>query len=342
MSDQRYDFTDATFFFFKRVGHNPGGALAIALSQVVAYTILTVVIFAAFIPFISMMIHSVESGTDPSPADVFSALGSLSAAFGFSLIFGVMLALSVQGAWLRFLTTGQTKPGIPLRFGGDELRLLLVNLVFIAFGFIGYIAFLFLFGIAFGTGAGVGAIGDNNLIGALTGGFLSFLVFVVGIAAVIILCIRFAAAPAMTVLSGKVQIFESFAATRNITGWMFLSYLVLFIGIMIAQGFVSGLVMSIVFAGMMTTMPNTHSINGLEKVSEREFINYIEGLSSSPGLMAGFVLAVVIMVAMRIIIDGLLHGVGAYAAVRHAGGDAAKPEDISAPAASVGIAPRDG
>jgi heme/copper-type cytochrome/quinol oxidase subunit 2 len=38
-------------------------------------------------------------------------------------------ALMIQGAWLRLLARDQVVAGLPIRFGADELRLLVVNIV---------------------------------------------------------------------------------------------------------------------------------------------------------------------------------------------------------------------
>ena len=249
--------------------------------------------------------------------------------------------LSVQGAWLRFLTDKPVASLIALRFGADELRLLVVNLVFIAFGFLGYLLFVFiLFGLILG-GAGVFS-GNDSAATALGAGFIGFILVVAFIVGVIIFMIRLAAAPAMTVNTGKIRIFESFSATSGITGWMFLSYLVLVMLIMFGSLFLGFAQNIIILSGMMSSGLDMNAFIAHEPDSFEDVMGFLKDIFSSPAIGAAIVLLILVQLVFQIVAEGLWHGVGAYAAVRHSGGDSAQPEDITAPAASVGAAPDEG
>lgn len=341
MTARPYDFTEATFFFFKAIGRRPGGFIAIALSQLVAYTLLAGLILAAFLPLIRLGIQVETKGVEPSVSEALAAVGGMGLAGLLAMVLGIIVALGVQGAWLRLLTRNEVKPGIPLRFGADELRLLGVNLIFIAFWCIAWIFVSVFFALAAVGGAGLVAAGDGSVWSGLGAGLLGFVVFVALAFLAIWLCIKFAAAPAMTINEQRFRLFESFKATRGIVGWMFLSYLVLIVIFIFGGTLMSTMQWIVGFAGLATAGEAIDQLAAADPDSAEQIFAILGDAMSEPGVIAAVVLLVLLQVAFQILADGLWHGIGAYAAVRHSGEDAAVAEDITAPA-SVGAAPGEG
>lgn len=341
MTTRPYDFLSATFFFFKAIGRRPGGFFAIAISQLIAYSLIAALILAAFIPVLRMAVEIETTGEEPGAAQVLALIGGMGLAGLGAFILAIVVALSVQGAWLRLLTRDEVKKGIPLRFGGDELRLLGVNLLFIVFWVIASIFVSVFIGLTAAGGAGLVAAGDGSVWSGLGAGLLGFVVFLALAVLAIWLCIKFAAAPAMTVNERKFRLFESFAATQGIVGWMFLSYLVLLVIFLIGATIISVVQQIFVLAGVLGSMSSLEQLADMEPDTAEEVMAIFNQVFTEPGIVAALAVVIVLQVLFQILADGLWHGVGAYAAVRHAGGELAEPEDISAPA-SVGAAPREG
>lgn len=342
MTKAPYDFVTATFFFFKAVGRRPGGAIGIAISQIVAYLLIAGLMLAAFMPMITMAIRAESEGREPTVQEALTAVGSFGLAGLVGVLLAILVALAIQGAWLRLMTRDEVKPLIPLRFGGDELRLLGVNILFIVFWTVGGIFVSIFIGLAGVGGVGIVAAGEGSVWAGLGAGLLGFVVFVALAVGAIWLSIKFAAAPAMTVNEKRFALFESFAATKGIVGWMFLSYLVL-IGVIIVIGAIIAIVQQVVVvAGVLGSLGSFEQLAETDPQTAEEVFAIFGQVLGQPGIAAAVILVVLLQVVFQIVYEGLWHGVGAYAAVRHSGGEAARAEDISAPAESVGAAPSEG
>ncbi|PWE16636.1 hypothetical protein DDZ18_12805 [Marinicauda salina] len=342
MSEQNYDFGSATFFFFKTIGRRPGAALYIAFFQGLAYAGLFALIGWAMWPFFGELLQAAQAGREPDETVILSMLGQVFLAAGLATVLSIVILLMVQAAWLRLMTRDEVAGGIPFRFGGDELRLLGVNVIFIGLVFVGYLVGALLVALAIGLGAGVNAVAGGDVWGALVAGLIGFLGFVVVFVAAIVIMIKFAAAPAMTINERGFRLFEAWSASKRIVGWMFLSYLVLIL-VFFVGGIVIGLVQQFaVLGGVLSAAP------GLMELSEKQIedpaivFEAVRDAMANPGVLIAIVITLVLQLAFQIIAEGLWHGVGAYVAVRHAGGDLAAAENTSAPAGSVGDAPSEG
>ena len=332
MARPDYDFTEATFRFFITLGRRPGAALQVALWQFVLYAGLVAIVLTSYWPLMTVVLQAAVENAEPSEADLFASMGGVWIGATTSVFGGILIALMIQGAWLRLLTHGETKPGIPIRLGGDEGRLFLVNLIFFAFVFIGTFVTLLVGGLlGAAVAAGVEAGGDGALFLApiIVLIVLALLVFAVFIA------LRLAAAPAMSVNERRFRLFESFAATRRIWGWMLLSYMaVIAVGMVIssALSLFVGIAFFFAVSDLMAMAPE------LDMMAPAEALGVV---LSRPGVIAALVVTVVVQIIYQILFEGSWHGVGAYAAVRHAGGDTPH-EEVETPTASVGDAPSEG
>lgn len=343
MTEQKYDFTAATFWFFKCVGRNPGGAFSIALWQIILYAVIFGAVMVLVMPMVVSILEMAATGTEPEPSDVFAAAGSLLAVMPLLVIGSLVVTLMVQGAWMRLLTRNEVKGGIPFRLGGDEGRLLLVNLCFIAFVLAGYIAVFAVIGLLVAVSAGIGAAADGAVWSGLVSGLVWFAVILALCVAVIIIMVRFAAAPALSVRQRGFRLFQSFAATRKITGWMVLSYFVLLI-VALVGSIVASVVQQVAFMGgaMGAFAPFWSDILAGTDPDPEQVLAAMRGAMGSPAVLIALGVIIIIQVVFQIVVEGLWHGVGAYAAVRHDGGLGETEQDVSAPPASVGAAPSEG
>lgn len=342
-SEAKYDFGSAAFWFFKCVGRNPGGAFSIALTQIIAYALIIGALLVFGLPAIQSILELVAVNDDPDPSEVFAAAGTLLALSPVIVIVSIMVALMAQGAWMRLLTRNEVAGGIPFRLGADEGRLFLVNLCLIVFLIAGYVAGALFFALIVVATMGINAAADGAVWAAIINGLIWF-VAVVGFAvAAIIIAVRLAAAPALSVRQKGFRLFHSFAATRNIVGWMVLTYFVLILIALVGSMILSIVQQIAVMGGMMGAMaPYWGDLMAGNEPDPEQVREMITGIITSPAAIIALCVMLLAQVIFQILIEGLWHGVGAYVAVRHDGGDAPAETDLSAPAESVGNAPSQG
>ncbi|XBQ15286.1 MAG: hypothetical protein ABL308_09980 [Oceanicaulis sp.] len=339
MSKPNYQFIDATFWFFKTFGRRPLSVLWIAFWQVLLYAGLSALVLWLLWPFFEYLVELSIAGEEPEPSEMLARMGGVMAAYLLAMLGFLVSALMIQAAWLRLMTRDELAAVIPFRFGSDELRLLGVNVLFIVFNVLAWTAVTVVFIVL--NGALFAAAGEDAGAGAVVGGALgnTLLVLVVVVAA-IILMIRFAAAPAMSIRDNRFRLFESFTATGGITGGMFLSYLLLIVlifGVFLLVSAVQqvvGLLMAADLVGSLTALENEEDPAVVFSILAEAF--------TQPGALIGFGVIILIQVIAQVLVDASWHGVGAYAAVRHAGDLDGTQEAVSAPAGSVGGAPSEG
>ena len=342
-TETRYDFTSATFWFFQCVGRNPGGAFTIALWQIILYAAIGGVLLWVGLPAIQSLMELAATTDDPDPGEVFNAAGMLFALSPVIVIASLLVALMAQGAWMRLLTRNEVAGGIPFRLGADEGRLFLVNLCFIAFAIAGYVAVIMFFtAIIFATVA-VGEAADGAIWSGLLNGFIWFLAVVACVVTVIIIMVRLCAAPALSVRQKGFRLFQSFAATKRIVGWLVLTYIVLII-IALAGSMVLTIVQQIaVMGGMMGALtPIWGDMVAGAEIDPAQVRETISSIINSPAAVIALCVILLAQVIFQVVFEGLWHGVGAYVAVRHDGGDGPWETDLTAPAESVGNAPSEG
>jgi len=337
MNKPAYDFTSATFFFFKTLGRKPGGVLSIALWQLIFLTLVSSLILWAVWPLLNAIFEAVGTGAEPDPAEILRMLGGVWLAVTAGVVGTIMIALMAQGAWLRLLTRDEVKPGLPFRFGGDEWRLLVVNLVFIAMNVVAVLLVSVLF-----MAMNVSLSGMEGFGGVMTRALANTALFVVIAVVWIILMIRFAAAPAMTVLDRRVRLFEAFAASKGVAGWMFLSYLVLIVVILVGAMVFGGMQQVIIMIGAADAMAALMTVVAQPGMSEEAVLAMmIEAFSSSNALIA-LAIVMVLQIIFQIFYEVIWHGVGAYVAGRHGASPLAMPENFTTAPDSTGVAPTQG
>lgn len=250
-----------------------------------------------------------------------------------------------QAAWLRFLTKGEVKPGIPFRLGGDEMRLLGVNLLYIAIAVVAYLAVALVF-VMSALGAALIFKGGSESIGAALGAGL--LVLLVGLAIAIVLlviAVRLASAPGLTVLEGRMRFFESWGATKGVFWPMLVSYLVVGVLVMVISSVIGFMVQILLIGAMLPFIVELVALEESGALIEAEQV--FEALStglSNPLAVAAVVLAFLVAYASQLVLEGMWNGVGAYNAVRAVGDDDGR--DLGAPVLDkdhpVGASPSEG
>ncbi|KAA5804717.1 hypothetical protein F1654_01565 [Alkalicaulis satelles] len=322
MSQPRYDFAAGTFQFFIAVGRRPMGALWIAAWQLVLIGAATAAMIAVFWPLFELMSRAGEMDVEAEMAAVVMQVMGLIILITLAFL---VFALMFQGAWLRLLTRDEIKPGIPFRLGGDEIRLLGVNLIFIAFWTLAYLLTIALVAVIVAVAGGADGFGGTAAV-ALAG----TIAVIAALVAIIMICLRFAAAPALSVHQRRFRLFEAVSASKNVAGMMFLSYLTLIV-VWIAGAVVISMIQQVaILFGAADLMAQ---LMRLDEGGDPQVMLALLGetLTSTTGIV---VLSVIILsqYLFQIAFEGLWHGVGAYVAKRHGDADAAIGAEAAAPA----------
>ncbi len=320
MTKPPYDFLAGTFHFFQVASRRPMAALWIGFWEMVLVCALTVGAVAAFWPFFTLALET--DMTDE--ALILQTLLQSSGLFTLVFLGFVLLSLAAQGAWLRLLTREEVAPVFPFRLGLDELRLFGVNVIFSAFWIVGYLAVVIVF-VAGATALGAMDGAGGIAIGALAGTVLVLVAVVV----LIIICLRFAAAPALCVNERGFRLFEAVSASKGIAGMMFLSYLTL-IGVYIAGAIVVSMIQQV--AVLFAASDLVGAFMALETASEpdpSEVLALLGQTLTSPLGIVMIAIIVIVQFIFQIVFVGLWHGVGAYVARRHGA--------VEAPSAATGV-----
>ncbi|MHA6289156.1 hypothetical protein [Maricaulis sp. CAU 1757] len=329
MTSGHFDIGTGIFFFFKRFGERPGGAMWLILCQILLVFVACAAGLALAWPAVENLgaLAEAEKAGGLSEAEATQrALGIAGPLIGIAVLImpvAIIIALMLQGAWMRFLTRDEIKPVIPYRLGGDELRLLGVNILYVVVGIALYVAaaiVMLVFG--FGGGAIIGA--NEGSIGAgMGGGLLIFLGVVLGLALAVFIAVKLATAPALTVLDRKFRFFESWDASSGVFWHMLLTYFVVGIFVMVISMIVSTIVQLVALGAVLPAIGELSLLESqLEDGEIREVMAALGDAFSSPTTLILLGIAFVVSYAAQIIYEGMWHGVGAYNAVRYRASDA--------------------
>ena len=323
----RFDIGEAILWFFKRFGDNPAGAFWIMFWQVLiaaGFLALTFKALGGFYANLFELIALDEAGQlsdDAAVGLIFDAIGPFFTVMPLVTFGGLLFALVFWAAWLRFLTKGEVKPLIPIRIGWDELRLAGVAILYWVLFFFGYIAGAILFAVI-GSVVGLSVAGGADGVGAVVGfGLLGFLAMLGFAAAAIFVVVKLSPAPGLNVLDGRFRFFEAWDATKGRFWPLFFSYIVAWVGIMIVGGIFSIVLQFAVMGALWPVIGELASMAsaGAEPTGEEVLALFREALSA-PGTIIGVGLGLVILYVGQIVMEGVIHGVGAYAAVVHRSG----------------------
>lgn len=341
MTGKAFDIGECIFFFFKRFGEKPLGAIWIAICQALVVGALGAAALMLLGPFyvgvfeLAIQEANGSLSEDEASRQVLSLIGPFIASIPLIGLGGIIAALMFQAAWLRFLTRGEIAAVIPFRFGGDELRLLGVNLLYIVVGIAAYLG-IAIAGVGIGlVAAGVFAGSDGSMAGGLATGLIAFIGVMAVCIIIIVFCIRLASAPGLTMVDRRIRFFESWTASEGVFWNLALSYLVV-IGLIMVLSIVLGGLIQLVFLGalMPLMIEFAQLAEGKAEVMPQDLIDLSQGVLSNPAVMTGLVTGLVLGYVMQIAFEGMWHGVGAYNAVRYRAGGA--PEESDSPVLAAG------
>ena len=333
----RYDFTNALFHFFSVFSRRPLSLAWVAFWQFLILVSLVAGLVILLFPIFRELTIAGLNDVEPDPEILLQLAGASLLAVSLAPLVYTLALISIQAAWLRLLARDEVKSIIPLRLGGDELRLLVINLFFIilwvaaftviALAFIALNAGFAMSGLDGAAQVIAVALGNTVLVAALT---------VIGI----VLMLRFAAAPALTILNRRIDLFGGFDASKGILAWMFLTYLVA-VFIVFAIAMVLGVAQQIVV--LFAAVEFVDVFEKLENIDDPAIViaSLGELLSSSQFAVLIVVLTFIQLLA-QIIYEGLWHGIGAYIARRHTGLEGDTTDIVTAPSDAVGAAPEQG
>ncbi len=249
----RFSFDNAAFHFARTEG--PGGFLwKYLLTYGLAVILILVLQFWLFRPVFEIIAMAFQAGlAGASEEELEAALTEMMIGSIGQIILGyfAMLILAVL-FWAAFEAAVQRRyireQGFGLRFGGDELRLVVVGLIWFAMFIAGYIASAV---IAMVLIMPVAAMFQNSpeIIG-IWGVIVAFAIFCVWL----FLAIRFSAASALTIRDRKIRFIDAWGATKGRFWTMFGAFLLL--GLILAViGFVLYLIgVSAVVAGVASNI----------------------------------------------------------------------------------------
>jgi len=313
MTKPDFDFGSAVGHLFVTFGRRPGGTLWVALWNAILMTAVSALIILTLWPAFSAIWDISLAGREPSPNEVWGILAPFMAAIPLSFLGGVAAALMAQGAWLRLLTRNEVAAGIPLRFGGDELRLLGVNLIYFILGLVVYVAFIIVAAII----ALIVGGSDGGMAAGATAGLLGGLFVLFGMVALLYLAIKLSAAPALTVHDRKLHFFESWSATQKVFWWILLSYLVMLI-IIFATQMILGTVVQFIFLGAFIPLIMEMAQLGDSGVDDPQvFLTMLQDQFSNPATLVVLGIGVLLSLMLQTLTEALWHSVGAYTAIRH-------------------------
>jgi len=351
MATQSFDIGKGIFWFFIRFGEKPAGALWLFVFQALCAAALlglgVMMMGPAYMNLFDLI--EADAGGRLSDAEAMRLVFDVVMPFltyGFLIIpLSILFAVMFQAAWLRFLTKGEVKPIIPIRLGGDEIRLIGVNLLYLVVASVAYFAVATVVGF-FGFGAVMLAHngGDSAAFG-IGGVLLAGLVFLAVLIGLLVMGVRLASAPALTVLDGRLRFFESWDASKGVFWHMLVSYVVAYAIMMVIGGTIGFIVQLALFAAFFPAI-----VDLVELAEQGSHIDPDAALASlqaslsQPGTVIGLIVGFVALYAIQVLLEAVWHSIGAYNAVRVRSGGESEQGDAPTLAADhpMGASPTEG
>ncbi|MEM9571247.1 MAG: hypothetical protein AAF996_07260 [Pseudomonadota bacterium] len=242
---QRFSFDNAAFHFARTDG--PSGFL---LPFLIAYMICSAVVTAINLGVQILLFGSMSGLAEQAASGVISPaqVGSIMAYYLLLMVVGIIFWAAFEAAVQRRYVRDA---GFSIGFGADELRLLVVGLLWFLFVIAAYIGFLIAGFIVMAPLAATNA--DPGIVG-----LLMILLGLVGLFVWIWLAVKLSAAGALTIRDRKIHFFSSWGATRGRFWPLFGAYLILLIIVLVVYFAVVGTLLAVVFGGGMDlTNPDT-------------------------------------------------------------------------------------
>lgn len=275
----QFDVGKAIFWGFKSPT-NRNFIIRLLLWTTVLFLIVYAIFGRGFIAGYAELLQStydVEQSNDPEAAmALFGVMGRWFSSMILMMLAGWAIFASAETAYHKNALHGIDHGFIPLRFGVQELSVMLVQLVVYICVMGAYMAgglaliLVVLLGAAFS--------GISEILGAILAGLLGIVGFVVWIAALFLVSVRLAPAAAMTVRDGEIRIFQAWSLTKPYFWPMLGSFLIVFL-----VGYVLIYVVMILF--IMLAFGDTAAIeifSGVSNENPEEVFGAMKELMKTP------------------------------------------------------------
>jgi hypothetical protein len=324
MQPRRFDIGDAVTFFFKRFGEKPAGATWIILWQIFANLAIAALFFYFMGPIMLGVISLAELeqtgrlDSEVSLADVWALVRPFFTTLPLLTLLGLIATVAIHAAWLRFLARGEIAPIIPFRFAGDEFRLLGVAILFMALLAIGGMGFSFVFAMIAGVSMTTVMIADLAPSAMLGAGAVMLVAGLAYAAIAAFVLVRLSPAFALSFYDRRFRFFEAWGASAGRFWPMLFSYvLVKFMIMVIAAALVGFILLASLGALMPLGMELEALSQGAREPTAREVFDVFMAGVGQPGVIIPFAIVILLSGAMESVFMGMVHGVGAYAAITH-------------------------
>ncbi len=242
--EDRFTF-DSALMHFARVD----GPKGFFWKYLLAYALGAIAIFAiTFIffgnTFASLMAVSMDPYADPD--DIMRLGGSVVVMYLVQIVLYILFASAIEASILRRYVRGE---GFSIRFGSDELRLIMVYLIWAGVLIVSYLLFTILIAVLLG---GIGAAIGGEIGAGI--GVLAVILFIAYFAFAIYYGTRLSPAAAITIRDQRISFFRAWGATKGRFWPMFGAFLVIALGAILAL-FLLYLVFGAAMFGVMMNNP---------------------------------------------------------------------------------------
>lgn len=304
---------NATFFAFRKReqrGVLVRAALGFAIGLVILMAVFGVALWQVLAPALAWYGDLMSAGGDtaavealpPPPSALFLMFP---AQFLFLFAFFVLFA-SFEAACHRWMIRGEAGGGLlGLRFGADTWRVYGVYWVWLLLAIALYVGFLVVFLVLIGS---LSAAGDPGAVG-----LISVAAFLVLLAAVAYLCVRFAPAAATSVARQRFSFFEAWAVTRG-RFWAILGAFLLLGLLNVAVSIVASSVAFGVFFGGAFAGVDFAAAASDPNVFVKAYVEALEKIFQSPAMLAMIAVYYICASAVSLVFYTLFFGVNARAA----------------------------
>jgi hypothetical protein len=263
--------------------------------------------YGDFIIQMSEMQADVEAGNPEAIMEMYSGLGAF---MGPALLLGLiawLVFISIETAMHKNVFHGIDHGAFPLRFGKDELRVLLAQLVIFICVMLVYVVGIFAITIIATMAAVAGA--NSSALGLIVGlhalaGFIAYVVILIRVAQ------GWAPAAAMSVRDNQQRIFEGWTIVKGRNWPLFGTYLVTFI-----IGYIA--IYLVMIIGGYIAFGNMDFISLMLSTSDdpREMINQMSEAIKQPRVMIPLVIFTIFYALASVLWYIHIWGVGTYMAL---------------------------